>query len=227
MFLLWLRQLPQRGDQTPLISSPIGWGQVQSYWHSFPRLVPSSYRVLRGSVYSFPLLRCSCLLSAAVLHALLCLKVYSWCIRGQRCTPRPPTPPPSCSLSSIFFDPSPCSWLLCCFSSKVFIHRVLIFWNSERGLGSTQITPYSLQYAPWGLQGSIPWKEKSSSQAQSQSWLWTPGLPGSSWSPQKKEDALQKAVWARFPGLWSGVFFICPFFWLQFRWEIKQLVQST
>ena len=42
----------------------------------FP-LVPSSYRVLRGSIYSFPLVRYSCLLSTGVLHALLCLKVYS------------------------------------------------------------------------------------------------------------------------------------------------------
>ena len=40
-------------------------------------LVPSSYRVLRGSIYSFPLVRHSCRLSAGVLHALLCLKVYS------------------------------------------------------------------------------------------------------------------------------------------------------
>ena len=42
----------------------------------FP-LVPSSYRVLHDSIYSFPLVRYSCLLSAGVLHALLCLKVYS------------------------------------------------------------------------------------------------------------------------------------------------------
>ena len=61
-------------------------------------LVPPSYRVLHGSIYSFPLVRYSCPLSTGVLHALLCLKVYSWCIRGERCTPRPPTPPPSCSL---------------------------------------------------------------------------------------------------------------------------------
>ena len=46
----------------------------------------------------FQLVRYSCLLSAGVLNALLCLKVYSWWIRGDRCTPRPPTPPPSCSL---------------------------------------------------------------------------------------------------------------------------------
>ena len=42
----------------------------------FFSLVPSSYRVLRGSVYSFLLVRYSCLLSAGVVHALLCLKVY-------------------------------------------------------------------------------------------------------------------------------------------------------
>ena len=39
----------------------------------------------------------SCPLSASILHALLCLKVYSWCIRGERCIPCPPTPLPSCS----------------------------------------------------------------------------------------------------------------------------------
>ena len=38
----------------------------------FP-LVPSSYQVLHGSIYSFPLVRYSCPLSVA----LLCLKVYS------------------------------------------------------------------------------------------------------------------------------------------------------
>ena len=43
----------------------------------FP-LVPSSYQVLRGSMYSFPLVRYSCPLSPGVLHALLCLKVYSY-----------------------------------------------------------------------------------------------------------------------------------------------------
>ena len=57
----------------------------------------SSYRVLRGFIYSFPLVRYSCLLLAGVLHALLCLKVYSWCIHGERCFSRPPTPLPSCS----------------------------------------------------------------------------------------------------------------------------------
>ena len=55
----------------------------------FPPLVPSSYRVLHGSIYSFPLVRYSCLLSTVVLNALLALKVYSWCIHGDKCTPCP------------------------------------------------------------------------------------------------------------------------------------------
>ena len=40
----------------------------------FP-LVPSSYRVLCGSIDSFPLVMYSCPLSAGIPHALLCLKV--------------------------------------------------------------------------------------------------------------------------------------------------------
>ena len=58
-------------------------------------LVPSSYWIFHGSVYSFPLVRYSCLPSAGALCALLCLKVYSWCICGETCTPHPPNPPPS------------------------------------------------------------------------------------------------------------------------------------
>ena len=43
----------------------------------FFHLVPLSYRVLRGSKYSFPLVKYSCPLSVGALHALLGLKVYS------------------------------------------------------------------------------------------------------------------------------------------------------
>ena len=69
----------------------------------FP-LVSRFYQVLLDCIYSFPLARYSCLLSAGVLHALLCLKLYSWCICGERCTPCPPTPPPSCYLSFTLFS---------------------------------------------------------------------------------------------------------------------------
>ena len=69
----------------------------------FYPLVPLSCWVLHGSIYSFQLVSDSCLLSAGVPHALLCRKVYSWCIHGERCTPHPSTPPPSCSLHPMYF----------------------------------------------------------------------------------------------------------------------------
>ena len=82
----------------------------------FP-LLPSSYQVLHGSIYSFPLVKYSCPLSAGVLHALLCLKVYSWCIHGERCTPHPPTPLPSCSSPTFILELfiSPFNFVTICF----------------------------------------------------------------------------------------------------------------
>ena len=84
-------------------ATELNWGlvlwssRVLESVHPHQRLRAWSW-VLRGSMYSFPLIRYSYLVLAGVLHALLCLKVYSWCIRGKTCTPGPPTPPPSCSL---------------------------------------------------------------------------------------------------------------------------------
>lgn len=43
----------------------------------FP-ILPSCYQVLCGSIYSFPVIRYSCLLWAGILQTLLFLKVYSW-----------------------------------------------------------------------------------------------------------------------------------------------------
>ena len=79
------------------LSASLQSGSFQELWHAH-----ASYWVLHGSVYSFPLVRYSCLLSAGVLHAPLCLKLYSWCICGETCTPRPPTHLPSCSFPSNF-----------------------------------------------------------------------------------------------------------------------------
>ena len=91
----------------------------------FP-LVPSSYWVLRGSTYSFPLVRYSCPLTVGILHALLCLKVYFWCIHGERCTPHLSTPLPSCSLHSF----------LLLFSAIVYSRRLVI-------------VPCAIQVGPW------------------------------------------------------------------------------
>ena len=97
--------------------SDVGIGLLLQFPHSqkagpvlltllFLPLVPSSYWILRGSIYSFPLVRYSCPLSAGVLHVLLCLRVYSLCNCGERCTPCPPTPlPSSYVLPAISFKP--------------------------------------------------------------------------------------------------------------------------
>ena len=72
-----IRQLSPRGDQTPASVPPPAEGRCSpTNTPVFPP-APSSYRVLRGSIYSFPLVRSPCLLSAGVLHALLCLRVCS------------------------------------------------------------------------------------------------------------------------------------------------------
>ena len=111
----------------PLLQFPhlLRAGPVRLTFLFFP-LVSSSYWVVHGSIYSFPLVRSSCPLSAGVLHALLCLKVYSWCIRGERCTPCPPTPLPSCflySFSSCFITEY---WVLL----PVLYSRTLLFFHS-------------------------------------------------------------------------------------------------
>ena len=102
MFLLWFRQWSWFGNWTPAsVSSPTEGKSSPTNTPVFP---PSSFFLpsFACSIYSFPLLRYSCPFSAGVLHALLYLKVYSWCIHGEQCTPRPPTPPPSCSLHVAF-----------------------------------------------------------------------------------------------------------------------------
>ena len=97
MFHLWFNDCPDVGIK-PLLQflHPLWAGPVLLTLLFF-LLIPLSYRVFYGSIYSFLLVRYSCSLSASILHALLCLKVYSWCIHAKRCTPHPPTLTPSCS----------------------------------------------------------------------------------------------------------------------------------
>ena len=92
------------------------WGSVPALQRAGPvlitllffPLVPSSYWVLYGCIYSFLVVRSSCLLSAGVPHAHLCLKVCSWCIHAERCTPHPPTPLPPCSLTLVLSAKNRC-----------------------------------------------------------------------------------------------------------------------
>ena len=67
---------PLWGSAPDSAPPPLGAGPVLPTRLLFP-LVPSSYPVLLGSMYSFLLARYSCLLSAGVLHALLGLKMCS------------------------------------------------------------------------------------------------------------------------------------------------------
>ena len=92
------------GDQTPA-SVPLP-GQGRSSPNDTPVFPPSSlvlpsfawFYVFFSTGHSFLLS-----VSAAVLHALLCLKVYFWCIHGERYTPHSHTSLPSCFLPRLFF----------------------------------------------------------------------------------------------------------------------------
>ena len=66
-----------RWRSDPYFNSPPTKGKSHPTNTPISPLVPSYYWVLCGSIYPFPLVRHSSPLSAGVLHALLCLKVYS------------------------------------------------------------------------------------------------------------------------------------------------------
>ena len=97
MFLLWFRQLPWCGDWTPASVPPSAKGRSN----------PTNTSVFPPTFFVLPSFAWVCMFSSAgqvllsalssVLHALLCLKLCSWCIQGERCTPRPTSPLPSCS----------------------------------------------------------------------------------------------------------------------------------
>ena len=96
MFLLWLRQLSQCGDWTPAsVLLPDEGRSSPTNTSAFP---PGSF-ILPSFVVIYILFLWSGtpVLSQLVFCMHFCLKVYSWCIRGERCTPHPPTPLPSCS----------------------------------------------------------------------------------------------------------------------------------
>ena len=97
MFLLWPRQLPQCGDRSPASVPPPTKGRSSPANTPVFPLSPFVLLSFAWFYIFFPGVRYSYPLSAGALQALLCLKVYSMeqCIRGERCTPCPPTPPSS------------------------------------------------------------------------------------------------------------------------------------
>ena len=94
MFLLWPWQVPWCGNRTPASVPPPTEGRSSPT--ITPVFPPSSF-ILPSFVWFYILFCWSASPVHSALHALLCLKVYSWCIHGGRCTPHPPTPLPSCS----------------------------------------------------------------------------------------------------------------------------------
>ena len=101
MFLLWLRQLPRCGDWTSASVPPPTEGRSSS---TNTPVSPTSSFILPSFVWFYIFFSASQVplpVSAGVLPALLCLKLYSWCICGERCTPHPPTLP---SCSPYYFD---------------------------------------------------------------------------------------------------------------------------
>ena len=77
MLLLYSKQLLQCEDWNLLLFPNLPMAGPVLLTLLFFHLLPSFYRVLHDSILSSPLVRYSCLLSAGVLQALLCLKVYS------------------------------------------------------------------------------------------------------------------------------------------------------
>ena len=117
MFLLWLRHSPWCGDWTPASVPLLAEGRSSPTNTLFSPLVPcpTEFCMVLCILFHWPgtpvhsLLFCR---RSAVLHALLCLEVYSWCIHGERCTPHPPTPSPSCFPGLVIFLSLSCkiSW---------------------------------------------------------------------------------------------------------------------
>ena len=118
----------------------------------FLSIFPLHYWVLLGSIYSFPVVRYCCTLSVGVLQDPLCLKVYSWCIHGERYTPCPPTPSSSCSSKFIYFwlEDNWCTILCWSLSYINMIYDIGIHMSPP----SLTSTPFSTPSHPLGCHGA-------------------------------------------------------------------------
>ena len=103
MFLLWLRQLPRCGDQTPA-SVPLPTEGTSSPINT-PVFPPSSF-VLPSFAWVYIFFSAGQVLLSALSWCSACTSMsegVSWCFHGERFTPHPPIPPPSCSPPYKFF----------------------------------------------------------------------------------------------------------------------------
>ena len=94
--LLCPKQLLRCWDLTPASVLPTPRCRSSPAHSLLFSFLPSSYQLLCGSIYFFLVARDSCSLSADVLQDFLHLMIYSWHILGERYTPHPLIPPPSC-----------------------------------------------------------------------------------------------------------------------------------
>ena len=104
MFLLWLRNLPQYGDQTSASVSEATKG----------RFSPTNTPVFPPSSFALPNFVWFCIFFP---HDQVLLATLRWCsartfvsecIHRERCTPRPPTTLPSCSPDIFVFEYTLC-----------------------------------------------------------------------------------------------------------------------
>ena len=146
MFLLWLRQFPWCGDRTPASVPPTA--ESRSSPANTPVFSPSSF-ILPSFVWFYIFFSAGQVLVSALSWCSACTSVFWRCVpdvsSGERCTPCPPTAPPSCSSLCIkFWD-----WVLqLCISFPRFCQLFLVPWIFMRILESACHFP---QNSGWNI----------------------------------------------------------------------------
>ena len=119
MFLLWLRQLSQNGDQTP-VSVLLPTKGRSSF--------PPSFFILLSFAWFYIFFSTRHVLQSPFSWCSAWTSVYSWCILAERCTPCPAIPPQSCSLLGEFlmWCSQTCFFLLCIFQYLLFLSHSVV-----------------------------------------------------------------------------------------------------
>ena len=153
MFLLWFRQLPQCGDQISASVSPPAEGRSSPM--TTPVFPPSS-PILSSFAWFYIFFSSGQVLLSALSCCSACTSVsegVSWCIRGERCTPHPPIPQPSCFHWHWFYKVLFLSFSLQTEYSFIFFppyHKVVIS-NSFRHHWFFRCTEQASMKTPWNF----------------------------------------------------------------------------